>query len=261
MRRLGTVAASAWLLAGAAASAGRVEQRAREILAPGLKHTFLGKGSTASAIRYRVVVGIFEHQRQADELLDRLDRANIPAIAYYRAGRYHIASVGLASPEAAHEIKRRLQSTGFDSELAIQEYGQDVTHPEGPWQIHIIEADPQVVRLDVWDGRITEVRHQAGSTKIPPLGFVISIGTKRAGMILPRFKAGQPLSVQTTLVPSLPDPEGDWEKAQHILGGGPLLLRDGHRVEEPEMAIKGKVVNSPSDPLGACNADPLSRHW
>jgi exopolysaccharide biosynthesis protein len=36
------------------------------------------------------------------------------------------------------------------------------------------------------------------------------------------------------LVSLFPDPDDEWERTRFIIGGGPLLLRDGQRVESPE---------------------------
>jgi hypothetical protein len=84
------------------------------------------------------------------------------------------------------------------------------------------------------NSRITEIREGTGSSVIPCGGMVLSIGAERVKDVLPRMLRGAGVSVETELLPLLPDPDGEWGKTEHIVSGGPLLLWKGRRLEEPE---------------------------
>jgi hypothetical protein len=75
--------------------------------------------------------------------------------------------------------------------------------------------------------RVTERRPNAGRTRIPDNGFVLSFG----GTVLPtgleRLDAGQEVSIQThfrTLLGTKPE---QWVLAQDVIGGAGLLVHDG----------------------------------
>jgi hypothetical protein len=93
----------------------------------------------------------------------------------------------------------------------------------------------------IQNGRITEIRSDSGSSLIPSSGMVLSIGGERVEEVLPRMQLGGRVSVEMTLVPLLPDPEGEWDKAEHIVSGGPLLLWRGNPLEEPQVESISRV--------------------
>jgi exopolysaccharide biosynthesis protein len=64
--------------------------------------------------------------------------------------------------------------------------------------------------------------------------MVLSIGGERVDEVLPGLKSGSRASVETEILPLLPNSEGAWRKAEDIVGCGPLLLWKGRRLEEPE---------------------------
>ena len=53
------------------------DKRTEELLAPGLRHTRLLRGSTSSSVRYRILVGSFDSQARADAMLARLKNAGV----------------------------------------------------------------------------------------------------------------------------------------------------------------------------------------
>jgi len=95
-------------------------------------------------------------------------------------------------------------------------------------------TDGKGAEIVVRGGRIVSIREGEGSAKIPADGFVISAGRGRTEAVTPLLRVGEEISVVTELLPLLPDPDHGWEKADLILGGGPLLLFAGRRIEEPE---------------------------
>jgi len=127
------------------------ERRSAESLAPGLRHITLSRGERATVSGYRVLAGSFESQTDADRLLARLKGAALPAERvgpYYQGGRYYVSLDGLPTRAAAERAVARLRTAGF-SRLSIEEYGQDTTHPGGPWEIHLLEARPDAVEVRV----------------------------------------------------------------------------------------------------------------
>jgi len=100
---------------------------------------------------------------------------------------------------------------------------------------------PGGAEVIVENGRIANVRDGGGSSEIPPTGMVISIGSERFEQIRPHVGPGAPVAVDTKLISLLPDPEGEWERADGIASAGPLLLWKGQRIEEPEKESISKV--------------------
>ncbi len=100
---------------------------------------------------------------------------------------------------------------------------------------------PGGAEVIVVNGRIAEVRDGGGSSEIPSTGVVVSIGRERFEQIRPHLQPGAPVAVETKLISLLPDPEGEWERAEGIASAGPLLLWNGKRIEEPEKESISKV--------------------
>ncbi|RLE31925.1 MAG: hypothetical protein DRJ61_10645 [Acidobacteria bacterium] len=86
----------------------------------------------------------------------------------------------------------------------------------------------------IHDRRITDIHQGEGSTEIPCGGVVLSIGGERFQELAPRLRVGAEVLIDVDSIPLLPDPEGLWDQSQFILGGGPLMLWNGERLEEPQ---------------------------
>ncbi len=110
----------------------------------------------------------------------------------------------------------------------------------------------------VENGRITEVRDGGGSSVIPPDGMVLSIGSDRIEQIRPQVRPGASVAVDTKLISLLPDPEGEWERAEGIVSAGPLLLWNGKRIEEPEKESISKVFCLARHPRTAARGAELT---
>jgi len=344
------------------------EQEATTVV-PGLQHLVISKGGAATGKSYRIQIGVFDRQSDADRMLERAQENGFTAFPYTDGNVYRIVTPGLPHRANAEDLKRRLIDRGFSPPLEIEEIEQDLTHQNGPWKIHVLEADPRMVDVRVAhaydaaiglettaelavrrgalaavnggyfrmegllagdsrgvlqiagrllsepdrgraavgffdhdgavgsvfgrlsfrgnvrfengdqvllnginrhrgpseiilftpefhrttltasqgaevvieNGLVTEIRNGIGSSLIPPAGKVLSIGGERIEEMLPRVRLGDTLSVEADLLPLLPDPEGEWEKADHIVGGGPLLLWKGKRLDEPEKESISRV--------------------
>ncbi len=340
-----------------------------EIVAPGLKHFLLTRGEAATGVSYRISLGVFGRQSEADQMLERLRKDNLSAVLAADGTNYRVFASGLSLREEAETTRRRLVDLGYPPPLNIEEVRQDLTHPGGPWKIHVLEADPEEIAIRVAhaydaaiglettaelaarrgapaainggyfqmrgllagdsqgalqiegtllsepdrgrasvgfydsngvtrsvfgrlgfrgavnlgdgesitidginrgrgssevilytpefhrttltpphgaevvieNGRITSVREGAGCSVVPPNGAVLSIGSQRERELVPRFRHGNEIAVETSLIPLLPDPENDWENTEFIVSGGPLLLWNGRRLEEPEKESISRV--------------------
>ena len=126
-----------------------LDKRTEELLAPGLRHTRILRGSTSSSVRYRILVGSFDSQTQADAMLTRVKNEGVAAAPHYRGLRYRICVEALPDRQTAETQRQMLSASGFTADMTIEEYGQDVTNPDGPWEIHILEADPIQTRVQV----------------------------------------------------------------------------------------------------------------
>ena len=343
--------------------------QAAETLAPGLKHLVLCEGEVATAASYRILIGIFDRQSEADQMLDRLHTNGFSAVADADGTDYRIVIPGFSHRAKAEDMRTRLIDRGFSLPLEVHEIQRDLANPEGPWKIHVLEVDPkrievrvahaydaaiglettaalanrrgalaainggyfymegllagdsrgalqiggrllsepdrgrasvgffdrdgivrsvfgrlsfrgevrltngEAIPLDglnrhrepseivlytpefhrttltssegaevlIRNGLITEIREGTGSSVIPPAGAVLSIGSERVQEMLPRMRSGANVSVQTELLPLLPDPKGEWRKTEFIVSGGPLLLWKGRRLDEPEKESISRV--------------------
>ncbi|MCW8983782.1 MAG: phosphodiester glycosidase family protein [Thermoanaerobaculales bacterium] len=340
-----------------------------ETVAPGLQHLVLSRGEIATTTSYRILLGDFDNQAEAGAALADL-RANGFAAALEATGSsYRLYSPASPTRGETLELRRRLSENGYSVPEQIEKVGQDLTNPEGPWKIHVLEADPKKIRVEVVhaydaaiglettaelaerhdalaainggyfrmtgllagdsqgtlridgrllsepdrgraavgfyaadgatqavfgrlsfrgevrigdatvlpidginrsrklseiilftpefhrttltspggaeiiveNGRIAEIREGVGSSMIPASGMVLSIGNDRLQQIRPHLQPGAPISVDTRVIPLLPDPEGEWDRAEDIVGAGPLLLWKGKRLEEPEAESISKV--------------------
>jgi len=355
--------------AAAAAATPCPTPRTVETLAPGLKHLVLEKGEVATATSYRILIGVFDRQSEADHMLDRLHTNGFSAVADADGTNYRIVIPGFPHRAEAEDMRTRLIDQGFSLPLEVQEIERDLAHPEGPWKIHVLEVDPKKIEVRVahaydaaiglettaaladrrgalaainggyfymegllagdsrgtlqiegrllsepdrgraavgfygrdgiarsvfgrlsfrgevrladgegipfdglnrrrqpseiilytpefhrttltssggaevviQNGHITEIREGKGSSVIPSAGVVLSIGSERVQEVLPRMPSGTSLSVHTELLPLLPDPEEEWQKTEFIVSGGPLLLWQGRRLEEPEKESISRV--------------------
>jgi exopolysaccharide biosynthesis protein len=367
---LGSFCSALFALALAAPQSGAFQaENPKESLAPGLHHITIRRGTATTTTRYRVLVGMFESQSQADRLLEQLEKENLPASPHYRGGRYYISINGLVDRKTADSYVSRLVAAGFKDNLAVQEYQQDVTNPDGPWEIHVLEVDPRLIRVEVasaYDavvgleatsdlaerhgavaavnggyfiergiyrgdprgvmqidgallsepdrsraavgfyeeegstrslfGRLVlestitlsdggtlpldglnrrrgskecilftpefhrttltrrdglevvvrgnesvSVGENVGSSVIPFDGWVLSLGRIPAQKHISRFRVGEKIKLETSLKPLSDVSTNQWHKARFVLGGGPLLLLDGKRVEDPKAESIARV--------------------
>ena len=107
--------------AAAAAAAPCPTPRTAETLVPGLKHLVLCKGEVASAKSYRILIGVFDRQSEADQMLDRLNTNGFSAVADADGTDYRIVIPGFSRRAEAEDMRARLIDRGFSSPLEVQE--------------------------------------------------------------------------------------------------------------------------------------------
>jgi hypothetical protein len=124
-------------------------ERATETIAPGLSHLVINKGEVATSKSYRIVIGEFERQADADRVLESLQEKGVTVFPVSFGGDYYIVTPGLPHRKEAEALRQRLIELGFSTQLEIEEISHDLTHADGPWKIHVLEADPKKVDVRV----------------------------------------------------------------------------------------------------------------
>ena len=135
--------------AAAAAAAPCPAPRTTEALAPGLEHLVLCRGEVATSTSYRILIGVFGRQSEADQMLDRLHTNGFSAVADADGTDYRIVIPGFPHRTEAEDMRTLLIDRGFSLPLEVQEIQRDLSHPEGPWKIHVLVVDPKknIVRV------------------------------------------------------------------------------------------------------------------
>ena len=87
----------------------------------------------------------------------------------------------------------------------------------------VLEGAPLTVR---------ERRVDAGSTPIPPAGAVLSYGGLDPPPPLDALDLGDEVRIERTFVTRLGTPAEAWDRADHVIGGAGLLVRDGRPLED-----------------------------
>ncbi|MGE0640595.1 MAG: phosphodiester glycosidase family protein [Thermoanaerobaculia bacterium] len=106
---------------------------------------------------------------------------------------------------------------------------------------------PDGTEVVVEKGVVREVRPQAGSTRIPDDGLVLSF----AAPLPPGIESGVAVEVETGLVPKSGADADLWAGAHSALGAGPLLLRDGRSALDPAREAISRVFAEARHPRTA----------
>lgn len=86
---------------------------------------------------------------------------------------------------------------------------------------------PEGVEVIVRDNIVTDIRDGQGSTPIPKDGYILSATGRKRGALLKHVQIGDAVHIQETVIPEKVGDSKFWEDFTHIIGGGPLLLRNG----------------------------------
>ena len=75
-------------------------------------------------------------------------------------------------------------------------------------------------------GRVIHIHDRQGSLRIPNDGYVLSASGKKRELLLAHLSVGDAIQIRETVVPERVGDSNLWATFPHIIGGGPLLLRD-----------------------------------
>lgn len=83
------------------------------------------------------------------------------------------------------------------------------------------------VEIVVIDDKVTNIFDRQGSSQIPGDGYILSANGKKRELLLEQITLGDNIRIQETVIPERIGDSNLWGKFDHIIGGGPLLLRNG----------------------------------
>ncbi len=86
---------------------------------------------------------------------------------------------------------------------------------------------PNGVEVVVKNGEIAGIYDRTGSLRIPADGYILSASGKKREVLLANLAVGDAVQIRETVIPERVGDSALWESCEHIIGGGPLLLRDG----------------------------------
>jgi hypothetical protein len=133
---------------------------------------------------------------------------------------------------------------GFRGEVAFADGGSlpidGVNRPAGAREIVALTPELSAATAPssagLWvlveDGRVVARRSAGDPPEIPAGGFVLALGAEAARQHQDRLTVGAFVSLELALPPLLPDADEEWRRATSMLGGGPLLLWQGRRMED-----------------------------
>ena len=86
---------------------------------------------------------------------------------------------------------------------------------------------PDGVEVVVRNGKVTGIFDKYGSSRIPADGYILSGSGKKRHTLLTHIAEGAAVQIRETVIPERVGDSNLWANFAHIIGGGPLLLRDG----------------------------------
>jgi len=110
-------------------------------------------------------------------------------------------------------------------------------------------SEPGGAEIVVRGEAVVELREGEGSSLIPAEGGVLSLSAEVAKTALPLCRDAPRVAIETSLIPAGND--SLWSRARSVLGGGPLLLLDGRRIEQPEVESVSRVFYEARHPRTA----------
>lgn len=83
------------------------------------------------------------------------------------------------------------------------------------------------VEVVVRNDKVVDIHDGHGSSRIPTDGYILSANGKKRGLILKYIALGDSVEIRETVIPERVGNSNLWKGFTHIIGGGPLLLRNG----------------------------------
>ncbi len=109
---------------------------------------------------------------------------------------------------------------------------------------------PGGLEVVVANGLVRAIHEGAGSSAIPPDGFVLSAG-KLVARRLASLRTGDPVRIETQLHSQLRDPQNLWSHVRYAASAGPLLEVDGEQVLDPATESISRVFAAARHPRTA----------
>lgn len=75
-------------------------------------------------------------------------------------------------------------------------------------------------------GRVVGIHDRQGSLRIPNDGYILSASGQKRESLLAHLSVGDAVQIRETVIPERVGDSNLWATFPHIIGGGPLLLRD-----------------------------------
>lgn len=165
------------------------------------------------------------------KLLSESDRNRI---ALFIANRRGGTEVDIAHIDVGHRFALNGREFGFSGINRERKEDEIILYTPEFHRSTLTSSDGAeiVVRAD----KIVEIRNGKGSSIVPENGFVISLSGKTRDEVLPHAKIGRKVSILTAVMYGierrLPRSDNDrtaraFDMAEDIVGGVPLLIRDG----------------------------------
>ena len=86
---------------------------------------------------------------------------------------------------------------------------------------------PDGVEVVVRNDKVINIFDGHGSNRIPQDGYILSANGSKRQLLLENIALGDTVKIRDTVIPELVGDSNLWENLTHIIGGGPLLLRNG----------------------------------
>jgi len=83
------------------------------------------------------------------------------------------------------------------------------------------------VEVVVRNDKVVDIRDGQGSTHIPDDGYILSAHGRKRGILLKNIAIGDTVTIREQVVPERVGDSNLWAEISHIIGGGPLLVRNG----------------------------------
>ncbi len=98
---------------------------------------------------------------------------------------------------------------------------------------------PDGVEVVVENDQVVGIYDRQGSLHIPSDGYVLSASGKQRTSLLAAVAIGDRLQIRKTLIPERVGNSRLWASCEHIIGGGPLLLRNGIATPRRAYEVEG----------------------
>ena len=99
-----------------------------------------------------------------------------------------------------------------------------------------VGATPELRLPD--SGSVVSIHDRQGSLRIPTDGYILSASGQKRELLLAHLSVGDAVQIRETVIPERVGDSNLWATFPHIIGGGPLLLRD--RVAPSTKAYEAK---------------------